>query len=320
MSRPNFFLIGAPKSGTTALWKHLRGHPEVFMCEPKEPHYFAADLPGYREVVSQAEYLRLFDDATPRQRRVGEASVFYLASHVAPRRLRAFAPDARLIVLLRDPRELIPSLHAQLLWSRDEDQEDLAIAWKWSRDRRDGRRRPRHCRALEVLDYQRIARFGDQLERWFEQFPRRQFKIVLFDELVANPDAVYRDLLEFLELSDDGRPGPGRVNERKLPRCNWLADFTQRTPQPLIDLAMTAKRWLGIRQWGVLEALRRWNAKSSTADSRQTVRKDRRLAKEVASHYADDRGRLERLLDRNLDAWSGDSARREAEDLSGSNV
>ena len=87
MGRPNFFIIGAPKCGTTALYEYLRTHPRVFMPQIKEPHYFAADFPTYRTIHTEPEYLRLFSPARPEQTAVGEASVFYLFSQVAVRNL-----------------------------------------------------------------------------------------------------------------------------------------------------------------------------------------------------------------------------------------
>src|SRR4029078_338240 len=97
--RPNLFIVGAPRSGTTALHAYLSTHPDVFMSDPKEPMYWADDLPGamrssHAPVATLDEYLALFAKAEPRHRVIGEASPIYLRSRSAIPRIEAFAPDA----------------------------------------------------------------------------------------------------------------------------------------------------------------------------------------------------------------------------------
>ena len=107
---PNFFIIGAPKSGTTALGVYLGEHPDIFMCDPKEPQYFTFDLPGHRGVRTWEEYQALFPDQDRNVHAVGEASVWYLYSKVAVQEIATYRPDARLIVLLRRPDEMFLKL------------------------------------------------------------------------------------------------------------------------------------------------------------------------------------------------------------------
>ena len=140
--RPNFFILGAPKCGTTALSEYLREHPRAFVSQPKEPHYFCGDFdyyyaPGQR---SEEHYLRLFDAATDDHLAVGEASVWYLYSADAARNIAAFDPATRVIVMLRNPVDLVPSLHSQLLYMLDEDEPDPARAWELQEARRRGER------------------------------------------------------------------------------------------------------------------------------------------------------------------------------------
>jgi hypothetical protein len=85
VKRPNFFIVGAPKCGTTSLSEYLRSHPNVFMSSPKEPHFFATDLyPRNPEGIdSVAAYLQLFTDARDQHQVVGEASASYMFSDAA---------------------------------------------------------------------------------------------------------------------------------------------------------------------------------------------------------------------------------------------
>ena len=147
MSRlPNFFLVGAPKAGTTSLYSYLDQHPEIFMSAIKEPHFFADEIrkehcdPELRRrmatdngslrdflsgpmrekrfggIVSDWEdYLRLFANATD-ESALGEASVCYLWSRTAPGRIAEKIPNAKILVMLRDPAE--PSVLPVSSWPR----------------------------------------------------------------------------------------------------------------------------------------------------------------------------------------------------------
>ena len=77
---PNFFIIGAPKSGTTSMYKYLKKHPNVFMSDKKGPHYFSSDIKYHDRVEKERDYLNLFKSKSKNQFAVGEASVFYLYS------------------------------------------------------------------------------------------------------------------------------------------------------------------------------------------------------------------------------------------------
>lgn len=298
MPPPNFFLIGAPKCGTTALCHYLGEHPQVFLSTPKEPHYFATDLAGYREVKSRREYERLFAAALPEQRRIGEASVFYLYSHDAPERIHEYAPDAHIIIMLRNPLDLVTSLHAQLCYSRDENEKSLDKAWHLVHRRRAGACIPPLCRDPQVLLYDQIARLGEQTQRWLKRFPAEQITFVRFDDFAASPDRAYRQVLEFLGLPDDGRREFPRVNGRKSQRVDAIADFTERTPRTLVRFAMGAKRLLGIRRWGVLDALRRWN---TAADAPRALSDE--LKHDILATYEDDVLLLSELTGLNLASW-----------------
>src|SRR5687767_14301335 len=112
MPLPNFFIIGAPKCGTTSLYEYVRQHPDVYMSPLKEPVYWAFDPDGPRDpdrlrkfrVTTREEYERLFEGATG-QRILGEASPVYLASERAARAIRENIPHAKMVVLFRDPAE-----------------------------------------------------------------------------------------------------------------------------------------------------------------------------------------------------------------------
>ena len=127
MKSPNFFLIGAPKCGTTSLSAWLAQHDDVFMCVPKEPSFFCTDIEVRRAARNWQEYLGLFKGAG-QARAVGEASTGYLRSRVAVPAILQWLPSARFVICLRNPVEMIASVHAQMVRGVREDVRDLGAA------------------------------------------------------------------------------------------------------------------------------------------------------------------------------------------------
>ncbi len=303
MKQPDFFLAGAPKCGTTALSAYLRAHPRIFMCVPKEPGYFALDFPAHRCVANRDGYEALFRDAGDEHLAVGEASVIYMYSDVAIAELHKALPSARLLVMLRNPMDMAVSMHAQALWSCDENIEDFGNAWALCADRHAGDKVPRHCRDRKVLLYDRMPLLGSQLQRALEIFPRAQVGWWFFDDLMADPGRVYRDVLSFLGVPDDGRRDFPRINVRKHAHSRLLGLCTQKTPERMVSAAMRLKRGLGIRRWGVLDALRRANLKPRGKQELEPA-----LRADMASCFAPDVRLLEDITGRRLGHWLGSGA------------
>ncbi|MBN8736545.1 MAG: sulfotransferase domain-containing protein [Xanthomonadales bacterium] len=310
MKQPDFFLVGAPKCGTTALSAYLRAHPRIFMCVPKEPGYFALDFPAHRFVANRDDYAELFRDAGEEHLAVGEASVIYMYSDLAIAELHEALPAARLLVMLRNPMDMAVSMHAQALWSCDESIEDFGNAWALCADRRAGDKVPWHCRDSKVLLYDRMPLLGSQLRRLLEIFPRAQVGWWFFDDLMADPGRVYRDVLSFLDVPDDGRLDFPRVNVRKHARSRLLGLCTQKTPERLVSAAMKLKRGLGIPRWGVRDALRRANRKSQPQRSLLPA-----VRAAMHAHFAPDIRLLEDITGRELGHWLESDERRNTRGL-----
>lgn len=299
--RPDFFILGAPKCGTTALSEYLRQHERVFVSTPKEPHYFCDDFDYYYAPGQRTEdhYLRLFEGAGDADLAVGEASVWYLYSATAARRIMEFDPAARVIVMVRNPVELVPSLHSQLRYMLDEVEPDPARAWELQAARARGEGLPATVRVPEFLQYGEAARLGAQVRRVLETVPREQVKVLVFDDLRADTGAVYRDTLAFLGVPDDGRSEFPRVNENKVHKAAAVARFTQRPPSALVSVARGVKRVTGVQRLGVLDRLRRGN--------RQVTRREEitpEFAATLREHFRDDVAELSELIGRDLTAWT----------------
>jgi hypothetical protein len=202
---PDFYVVGHPKSGTTALYEMLRRHPEIYMSELKEPRWFASDLrerfqprgsEAHPETLEQ--YAALFAGAAPGQL-VGDASPSYLRSHVAAAEIARLRPDARIVAVLREPADFLRSMHLEMVQNRVEDETDL--------------RRALEHEALTVgtggeasaeprLRYTDRVRYVEQLRRYAERFPPEQMLVLIYDDFRADNEGTVRRVLRFLGVDD----------------------------------------------------------------------------------------------------------------------
>jgi hypothetical protein len=300
---PTFFIVGAPRCGTTSLYWYLSGHPDVFVCRPKEPHHLGSDLDlRPRPIADRAQYLRLFDGGS-RARQLGEGSVLYLYSKAAPEEMRALSPDAKVIVLLRDPVEMVSSLHAHNLLLNHEDLPDLEQALAAEADRREGRRIPPACAAPLALQYRAVARFAEHVVRYRETFGPERVRCILHEDLAAEPERVYRETISFLGLEPGGRPEFAPLNQRsrwRSPRAGrLLVRGLRRGSQLARRLPTRGLRTSALAVVGLLSLVpMRLNL---TRASRSAPAPE--LRAELRDAFRDDVGRLGEILERDLSAW-----------------
>jgi Sulfotransferase domain len=204
---PDFFIVGQPKSGTTALHEMLRRHPQIFMPESKEPWFFADELhertpprPGGTPTTLE-EYLSLFERAAPEQR-IGEASPMYLWSKTAAAGIARLRPDARIIAILREPASFLRSLHLQFVEIYVETESDLRKAVALEALRREGREIPRYTYWPSALMYSEHVRYVEQLRRYHELFPSEQVLVLIYDDFRRDNEATVREVLRFVEVDD----------------------------------------------------------------------------------------------------------------------
>jgi hypothetical protein len=207
---PDFFIVGHAKSGTTALYEMLREHPQVFMPELKEPWYFSSDmrarfqpLLGGPEPETLEEYKKLFAPAAPGQK-AGEASSSYLWSQTAAAAIAAENPQARIIAILREPASFLRSLHLQLLQTHVEDRKDLRRAIELEAARREGRNIPERSHRPQLLQYASLVRYGDQLRRYYEHFPREQVLVLIYDDFRADNEGAVREVMRHIGVDAQG--------------------------------------------------------------------------------------------------------------------
>jgi hypothetical protein len=230
---PNFFIVGAARSGTTSIWEWLSRHPDVYMSYQKEPCYFGSDLtkaPNEFAVLEKEAYFDLFKNFGHKPIR-GESSVLYLISKNAAREIYEFNPAAKILIILRNPVDMLHSYHGQLHWVGHEDIEGFEEAMDAEPARRQGLRVPKSAIVPEALYYSEVAKFAEQVERYLLAFPRPQVKIMLYEDLAASPQTIYDSLQDFLGIRRVALHNSAAKNAYKKPRSIAFAAMVQRPPR-----------------------------------------------------------------------------------------
>jgi len=235
--RPNFFIVGAPKCGTTSLHHYLGLHPDIFVPKRKELHYFGSDL-EFRKAprIERSEYLAQFQEAAG-QRAIGEASVWYLYSERAAQEIFRFNRRAKIIILLRNPVDMLPSLHSQFLYECNDDLLDFEQALAAEPLRRRGLQVPTGVYFERGLQYRSVARYTEQVRRYLNTFGRDRVHVIDFDDLRRNPPLVYRDTLRFLGVQDQFVPPFVIKNSNSIVRHHGFQHFLNNPPRPVLQLA-----------------------------------------------------------------------------------
>jgi hypothetical protein len=292
---PNFLIIGAAKGGTTSLYYYLDQHPQVYMSPLKEPRFFALEDEtlnfqnpdqsiNYTSITTLPEYYRLFEGVT-QEIAIGEASPLYLYSAKAVERIAHYVPDAKLIAVLRNPVDRAYSCYKHLIA-----QESLSFAEALQAE--DNRIRQNWA---HLWHYRQGGYYYVQLKLYFDRFDHKQIKIYLFDDLIASPLEVLRDLFSFLQVDSTFTPELTHKNVSNNPKVkvlqnilserNSLRSFAQKVvPEPV--------------RVGVAEKVRSWNSKKFLPMPEE-------VKKQLTNDYREDILNLQELIGRDLSHWLG---------------
>ena len=306
MPLPNFFIVGAPKSGTTALYEYLSQHPAIYMSPIKEPTFFAPEVVEFgpetrRAFERDADALQAYLDGPMRERRntgivtdwaqyltlfkhvrdetaVGEASVSYLGSLGAPRAIRQRIPDAKILMMLRDPTERLFSHYASAYGIGVTDRTFL----QWVDDEL-------AAEATRTPPFGPIwaGRYGQHLQRVLAEFPVSQVRVDLYDDFVTAPARTVASIFTFLAVDPD-----------------WPIDLTTRHNVTLVP------RWARLQRrlrpaTRVLRRLQPEGASRIRAWTRVPLRQEPTANERarVIELYAPEIRTLEALIRRDLPAW-----------------
>jgi hypothetical protein len=292
MRKPNFFIVGAPKCGTTSLANYLSEHPRIFFSKYKEPHFFNTDM-RLRNAWSESEYYAHFSEAGPIHDAVGEGSVHYLYSDAAVPNILREIPEARFVVLVRNPIDMAMSWHAQLRYTGNEDIGEFANAWHKQEAREKGKAIPALCRDPSLLLYGRICSVGWQISRLYSRVPRDRVLVMLQDNLKRDAGSVYLRTLEFLGVPDDGRMSFGVHNQRHP------AIRSQSVQAGIRQLSRLKIKW-GIKSTiGVLRVVQRFNRARDAKDEVLAPQ----FGAELADYFRGDVEELSALVGQDLSGW-----------------
>lgn len=300
---PNFFIVGAPKCGTTALFHYLSAHPDVFAPARKEFNYFCDDLhfnnvAGLFNYRDAADYLSHFT-AWNGQKRIGEASVWYLYSMRAAANIHRFSPDAKIIVMIRNPAEMLYSLHSQLLETGDEDLVTFEAALNAEPDRKRRLRIPQTDQAsapIEGLWYTEVARFADQIERFQKVFGADAVKVVVYDDFKVDTAATYRGVLDFLDIHPEHRPDFRVVNPNRAIKNERLWRFMKFGPPAL------RQAWRRTIPAPMRGRILRWmNQRNLVEQKRPDMHEETR--ERLRKTFTPEVERLSKMLGRDLMGW-----------------
>jgi hypothetical protein len=210
--KPDFLIVGNPKSGTTALYEMLGRHPQIYTSEIKETRYFSRDHPFsppstvLPETLEQ--YCALFARASPEQR-AGEASSEYLRSDVAAARIAQVLPDVRIIAILREPASFVRSLHMELLRDHVESEGDLAKAIA----REDEAGRSGAVRNSTMPAGRRYSvDYVTALRRYHAVFAPEQVLVLIYEDFRADNELTLRQVLRFLDVDAERTIEPLEAN------------------------------------------------------------------------------------------------------------
>lgn len=297
MPKPNFFIVGAPKCGTTAMNDYLSQHPDIFMAE-KELHYFGSDIQytklSTKGKLTEQAYLAYFE-AVRDEKRIGESSVWYLSSTLAPKQIHEFVPDARIIIMIREPVDMLYSYYYNLIFNGNEDKPTFEAALAAENERRQGRDIPKTAHNISGLFYRDMVDYATHIQRYYTYFGRNQVHIIVMDDLKANVAQVYRDTLTFLDVDPNFEAALEVVNPNRVYRSRTLMQMLN-FPSPLQAnlralVPSRLRRMIGAQ-------LRKMN---TTHRQRQPLTGETR--RELQAHFAPGVDELSQLLGRDLSHW-----------------
>ena len=294
--QPDFFVVGAPKCGTTAMNGYLRQHHQIFMPERKDISYFGTDLKFERPRISRDEYLSLFREANGALR-VGESSVWYLYSRTAAAEIKSFSYAASIIVMLRNPVDMLYAQHSQFLYNCNEDISDFATALEAEPDRKQGKRIPRQAHFVEGLFYRETAQYAEQLQRYFNTFGRKNVHVIIYDDFKQDTAKAYADTLIFLGVDPSFHPTFQIINPNKTLRSRRLQELLVAPPPMLTRIyKQIAPSSL---QGQLMKRLKRMNTQHT-----QRPALDPGLRQRLQVEFQPEIKRLADLLGRDLSSWS----------------
>lgn len=296
--KPGFFIVGAPKSGTTSMYHYLQQHPQVYLPRIKELNFFCTDLHFRFPLLNEQQFLAYYTDYKD-EKAVGEVSVWNLYSKAAAQNIYHFNPEAKIIILLRNPADMMYALHSNHVFNDNEIIPGFEDALDAQEDRKQGLRISASIKCpVEGLYYFEVGAYAEQVRRYVQLFGQQQVKVILFDDLVADTKSAYASLLQFIEVVEIIPDSFKQYNMNKTTRSNLLKQLTVHTPTTLKNFG----KWLFPHQSVRRDRLMYWLWKINTRESKRPALKPE-VRRRITDRMKEDIASLEQLLRRDLSHW-----------------
>lgn len=284
--KPNLFIIGAPKCGTTSLANWLRKHPDAFISTAKEPHYFNKD--EYQSISRLNEYENFFKGAK-NEKWVGEASTWYMYSKVAVNNILEYSTNPKFIVCLRNPVEMCQSLFYQHVQNGDEYIANFETAWALQEERAKGNHIKKSCRYPDRLQYGKVCKIGSQLKRVLKLVPANQLLILFLDDIKHNSQKVQNDVIHFLDI-EPIKIALQKSNPSQIAKSKILGRFMN-------ILYLLKNKSPVYFHTGIYGFIKKVNSKKINP------KYDTAIKQELIEYFQSDIKKIEELTGRNLEHW-----------------
>ncbi|MBU0761506.1 MAG: sulfotransferase [Candidatus Altiarchaeota archaeon] len=233
VKKPNFFIVGQPRCGTTAIYLSLKAHPQIYMPEIKEPSFFSKDLNAKSMsntlafVKSYDGYLQLFENVKD-EIVIGEASTNYLYSKVAAKEIYKFNHAAKIIIILREPIDFLSSYCQFVKCSVLEKNPDVLEYIKCLEDAlnvEEPRKKTDKRHKTKLLPYYEIIKYAEQIKRYYKYFPKDQVKIIIYDDFREDNKKILGEILSFLGADTHYPINVPKANTSKTVRDTNISAF-----------------------------------------------------------------------------------------------
>jgi hypothetical protein len=295
---PNFFIVGAAKAGTTTIYAELKNHPDIYLPANKEPMFFSSDEKYSKGLGWYSE--NFFKNSGIKAVR-GEATPHYLywAEKVAPRLRDNFPAEAlRFIVILRDPVERAYSWYWNMVREGNETLEfEQAVAEEPKRlqEHDDDLRR----RGSMIYGYLKGSMYAEQLQYFYDQFPRENILVLLHDDLETNYRQAFDSIFGFLNVSRAEQLVDRKQNKASMPRSRWFQEFLTRPSGLLYQVVkpLTHRLPPGLR-YSLKKSIKDKNLKETAY-----IKIEAGIERELKKYFQPGIKKLEGLIQRDLSSW-----------------
>jgi hypothetical protein len=275
---------------------YLGQHPDIFIppLREKDVPFFGQDLDLGGDKESMEEYLGFYEPALPSQR-AGEACVWYLYSETVPGELHDFSPDSQILAFIRNPVDLVYSLHSQLVYTQDEDVLDFEEALQVGQERQEGRRSTPVTGRVPQLSYfyMKMGEYVPHLARYLEHFGRDQVSVFIYEDIRNDTRAVLDKVFGVLGVDPDVPVDIRVINANQVARSSLAQRVIQTHPKSLVRMfrAVTPERLHGKLYPAVARLNTRYETRAPMAPE---------LRQRLQERFRPDVEELSELLDRDL--------------------